>query len=527
MATAKSGKAKASGRAKGAKAAATKRGAAKRKPKSGSRRNAKAPLGAWGFWTLTTILGVAVLRLGINTLDWVPVHFDEGQYWAYGQELAWGHFSKPPLVGWVIYLTTWLGGDTTFALRIGAVAAHAAVAGLIYLAGTRLFDGRTGFWAAAGYTLAPGVSVSSMIMTTDPVMMVGWALALYAWIRTAEMHPKSGVLSWWAVLGLGLGLAMLAKYTALTFAGGALAYALFSARGRDWAGTGLAALVAALVFLPNVLWQVANDFATVTHVAEDAAPAGARVNPDKMAEFVGAQLGVIGPVWFLAIVLALWGWRGWRDDWRMRLLAWQTAPLILTMVAVAFLSRAHANWAAPAYVAGSILAAHWLLTRQWQWGLKAQAGIGALGAAALYAASWAYATMPGELPRGPDPFKKMRLSEPFCGAALAALGEEGAEVLLSYDRRRLSECMFLGGLTFQDVAVWNPGLTPNNHHELVATLQPGDERPMLLAVMHLPAARAIADRFDEAREVETGTFQTHQGRTFSYSVWFVRGFRGY
>ena len=36
----------------------------------------------------------------------VPVHFDEAQYWAYGHELAWGHFSKPPLVGWVILAAT-------------------------------------------------------------------------------------------------------------------------------------------------------------------------------------------------------------------------------------------------------------------------------------------------------------------------------------------------------------------------------------------------------------------------------------
>ena len=493
--------------------------------KASKRRKAKAkpPARPWGLWTLALIAGVAVLRLGVNALGWVPVHFDEGQYWAYGQELAWGHFSKPPLVGWVIYLATSLGGDTTFALRIGAVASHALIAWLVFLAGRRLFDGQTGFWAAAGYTVAPGVTASSMIMSTDPVMMACWALAFYAWARAAESKGRK----WWIVLGAAIGLGMLAKYTALAFAAGAIGYGLFSARKRDWAGTGIAILAGLVVFAPNLLWQINNSFHTVVHVAEDAAPGGSTFNPGKMAEFVGAQFGVIGPVWLIGIVLALLAMRRAEMDWRIKMLGWQTGTLLLAITALAFTTRAHPNWAAPVYISGSILAARWFLTRKADWALKVQAGIGALGALLLYGAAWAYHAMPTDLPRGPDPFKKMRLGEPFCGPALAAMGEEGAEVLLSNDRRRLSECMFLGGFGFEGIAVWNPNLNPKNHHELVATLFPGDERTMLLAVMSEDVARAIASRFEDVREIDTASFQTHDGRSFTYSIWAVQGFKGY
>lgn len=497
---------------------------------NGANRARKAPgvrkdARPWALWTLGLILAVAVLRLGVNALGLIPVHFDEGQYWAYGLELAWGHFSKPPLVGWVIYLTTGWGGDTTFALRIGVVVAHAITAGLIYLAAARLFDGRTGFWAAAGFTAAPGVTVSALVMTTDPVMMAGWALALYAWVRAAE--AKGPATLWWVVLGAAIGVAMLAKYTALVFAAGAIGYGLFSARARDWRGAAIAVAAGLVVFAPNIWWQMANSFHTVVHVAEDAAPPGSRYNIDKMAEFIGAQLGVIGPVWFVAMLAAFWFRRDWLDDWRMRLLAWQTGALLFAMIALAFWTRAQPNWAAPAYVAGSIFAARWLLTRKWDWGLKVQGAVGVVAALALYGAAWAYATFPDNLPRSLDPYKKMRLAEPFCEPVLAALGEEGAEVLLSNDRRRLSECMFLGGFGFEGVAVWNPKLIPQNHHELVATLSPGDDRLMLLATMSRQSARDIAMRFDAAREIETSTFQTHKGREYAYSIWVVQGFRGY
>ncbi|MEM9061860.1 MAG: glycosyltransferase family 39 protein [Pseudomonadota bacterium] len=479
----------------------------------------------WLVWSALVIVGAVLMRLAVNSLGLVPVHFDEAQYWAYGHELAAGHFSKPPLVGWLILIATELGGDTTFALRIWAVISHAVVAGMIFLTGRALFDGRTGFWAAAGYTVAPGVSVSAMIMSTDPVMMMGWAVALYAWVRAAQ--AKSPPV-WWAVCGLALGAAMLAKYTALAFAGGMIGYGLLSLRSWDWRGAAIVALAAFLVFSPNLIWQIDNSFHTVSHVAEDAAPGGSLFNPGKFAEFFGAQFGVIGPVWFVAMLVVLWKRKSWIGDWRMRLLAWQAFPLLIAITALSLTTRAHANWAAPGYIAGSIMAAHWLLSRKWFNALKWQSIIGVAGATAVFAMAVVYGMSANDLPRGPDPFKKMRISEPFCEPALAAMGAEGADVLLSTDRRRLSECMFLGGLSFDQIAVWNPDLNPKNHHELVATLWPGDHRRMVLAIIGTAEAAAeIVEYFDFAQEIETETFATHANRQYTYTLWSVEGFRDY
>ncbi|MDT8344970.1 MAG: glycosyltransferase family 39 protein [Thermohalobaculum sp.] len=482
---------------------------------------AKAAPGPWQLRTLGLIAALLALHLAINAAGLVPVHFDEAQYWAYGQELAWGYFSKPPLVGFVIRVATDLGGDTLFWLRVASPLAHALIALGIFAIGARLYDGRVGFWAAAGYSLAPGVGVSAMIMSTDPVLMVALAGGIYALIRAGE----SGSLGWWAAVGLAFGLGMLAKYTMVSFAAGALGYGLFSARGRDLRGAAVAIAVGAAVFAPNLMWNAANGFATVTHVAEDANPGRGFFNPLKLAEFTGAQLGVIGPVFFAVLLVALLRVGGWRGDWRMRLMAWQCFPLLLGMIALSFVTRAQPNWAAPAYVAGAVIAARVMVEAGWWRGLRLQLGLGAVSLAAVVGLAWAYAVMPLDLPRAGDPFKKMRLSEPFCALALGAMAEEGAQVLLSDDRRRLSECMFEGGLTWDDIAVWNPGLNPHNHHELVATLRPGDDRPMLLAVQR--GAAAIAGRFIEAHEVDAGTFPTHADRDSPYQLWVVQGFRDY
>ncbi|MEM1277909.1 MAG: glycosyltransferase family 39 protein, partial [Pseudomonadota bacterium] len=447
----------------------------KNPPKKRKAPSKKAAQGArWQVYTLALLAVLLVVRLAVNAMGLVPVHFDEGQYWAYGQELDWGYYSKPPLVGGVIRVTTDLMGDTLFGLRLATPIAHTLIAWLIFLTARQLFDAMTGFWAAAGYALAPGVGVSSMIISTDPVMMVFWALALYSMAQADKTR-----LVWWAVMGAAIGLGMLAKYTMLAFAVGLIGWFLFTPDRRNWAGMAVTLAVAMLVFAPNLIWNAENSFATITHVAEDANPGGSLFNPGKLAEFLGAQFGVIGLIFFPAIGLALWHWRSWKPAPEMRLLAWQTVPLLAAITVLAFVTRAQPNWAVPAYVAGSILAAHWLLgagRRVWMiWG---QMVLSVVAVAAVWGIAAVYALGP-DWPRAPDPFKKMRLSEPFCERALAAMSEEGAEILLSNDRRRLSECMFLGGLSWDEIGVWNPKLAPQNHHELVATIYPGDERMML------------------------------------------------
>lgn len=499
--------------------------AGKRAGKGSARKPAKKapakPEGPWAGFTLAVLLVVLLARLVVNGMEPFPVHFDEAQYWAYGQEPAWGYFSKPPLVAWLIRAATDFGGDTLFALRFASPVAHGLVAWLIFLTGRRVWDGQTGFWAAAGYTAAPGVGLSAMIMSTDPVMMVFWAAALYAMVRAAEAEGPV----WWVVTGALIGAGMLAKYTMLGFGAGALGYGLFSARERYWTGAAIVAVVAVAVLSPNILWNYNNQFATIFHVLSDANPGKGYFGIANLLEFSAAQFAVIGPVFLIAILLAVGNRDVWRDDWGMRLMAWQTVPLLLAMVGLSFVTRAQANWAAPAYIGGSLLAARWLLTAGGLPALRAQLGIGVVAALALWTVAGLYARQPEGLTRRLDPFRQMRISAPFCELVLGVMADEGVGIMLSDNRRRLSECMFYGGLGWDEVAIWNDGAEPGNHHELVASLQPGDNREMLLVVQR--GGRRMAGRFEEQREVDSGAIETHIDRSVPFEIWVVRGFKGY
>lgn len=482
----------------------------------------------WRMRTIALLVLVFLLREAINALALAPVHFDEAQYWTYGEALDFSYYSKPPLSAWLIRLTTELFGQNEFGLRAVIPLLHAWIGWLLYATGRRMFDARTGFWAALVYTAVPGVVISSNIMSTDPVMMAGWALALYCLVRALlDEGTERDALKWWALCGAAVGAGMMGKYTGVAFYATGLGYALFSREGALNMRGAVAAVAGTLVILfPNLVWNALNSFATITHVGENAAVGDNPFLPGDLAEFIGAQFGVFGPVAFAALILMFVKRETWADEWRYRLLMWLTAPLIAAIALKALLGGANPNWAAPAYVGGSLMIAAWLLDLNQRKWLLIHGAFGAAAMIAFTSLAALYHSDAANLKRSFDPFKKSRPAEAFCDHVTDAMEVTGVEILVSNNRRRLAECMWHGGFGVEGIAVWNPSGEVHNHYEMVASLQEGDAREMLLIVQNAKGGK-IAAAFAESELLEEGKDQIFVDRAHPYQIWRVKGFEGY
>src|SRR5690606_38519153 len=132
-----------------------------------------------------------------------------------------------------------------------------------------------------------------------------------------------------------------------------------------------------------------NGFATFAHTADNAHWTGPLFHPGKALEFFGAQFGVFGPILFGSLLVITW--RAWREGVPKpdRLLLAFALPVIVLVTAQAFLSRAHANWAAVSYVSATVLVtATMIRDGAWRW----LTGSLALHAAILAGLSLAIAT---------------------------------------------------------------------------------------------------------------------------------------
>lgn len=328
----------------------------------------------WQARTFMALLILLMLRIAFTGFSPLNLYADEAQYWRWGETLEWGYYSKPPMIAWVIHTFTSLLGHSEWAIRLPAALLHTIGAVIIFYLARAMYGPRTGFFASLGYALMPAVILSSAVISTDGVLMPFWCAALWALWRL-----RSGEGGWVSAAGLGaaIGLGFLSKYAMLYFPIGIGLAILFDRQTRDtlFSLKGLTALaIAAMIFAPHLAWNAANEFKTVSHTVDNANLGGDLINPENALTFLVDQLGVFGPISFLALVFGIFVMRS-EDDGIMGRDRWLLCfilPVLVIILAQAVLSRANANWAATAYPAASVLVAAWLTRARphrnlWYW----------------------------------------------------------------------------------------------------------------------------------------------------------------
>lgn len=305
----------------------------------------------WLAPALLLVGAVTALRVILLAFNRTDLFVDEAQYWLWAQEPALGYYSKPPMIAWVIGAVTSVCGDSVFCIRLPAPLLNGATALILGAVAARL--GGRAVAVAAAWASLPMVGVASLLISTDSVMFPFLALALWAYVACLKGSGPAVAFAG----GLALGLGFLSKYAAvyLLFCG-LLALPL---RPRLSLSQGVGFLAGfALAASPNVIWNLGNGMATVEHTLDNAdwlrdPAARAGLNLTGLAEFFFGQFAVFGPVLFggLLWLAATWG----RRDAMARRLILFSLPIVALVMGQALLSRAYANWAAAAYLAGTLL----------------------------------------------------------------------------------------------------------------------------------------------------------------------------
>lgn len=471
---------------------------------------------------LLALLAVRLVALWFNATD---LFFDEAQYWSWSLEPAFGYYSKPPLIAWLIALSTGVCGMSEFCIRLPAPLLHTATAAAIYVLGRQLYDVRTGITAATVYATLPAVSLSSGIISTDIPLLLCWAAALIGFAALFETK------AWWpvAVLGLALGLGLNAKYAMAWFILCAGVYLLATPERRGllrdlrlWAAL---ALGVALI-VPNLLWNLSNSFATFSHTADNAKWGGALLHPGKMLEFFAAQFGVFGPILFaglLAVTRRAWLERLPEPD---RLLLAFALPVLAAITVQALLSRAHANWAAVSYVSATVLVSATMLRQPASGWLRASFAVH-LAVLALLAVGTALA---GRVALPADPFARTLGWREVAQATQAELERArkagtSYKAVISDERAVTAELLYYMRGEPTAVMAWREKGKPQDHFELTRPYLASSPGPALLvSIKRKPDL--IEESFGrvqliEVRELAAG--KTAKRQVTFYSVSGLRG----
>jgi hypothetical protein len=244
------------------------------------------------------------------------------------------------MIGLLARLALALGGSLPVLRAFPAVAG----AGLVVLTGLiawRLGGGRFAQGLAAlAAIVAPIYLGIDSLFSMNAFEPLFWMGAAYALIRIAQ----TGDSRLWLVVGALVGLGLMNKHSTVFFAVSVGAALLLTRLRRElrkpwpWLGAGLALLI----FLPNVVWQVRHDFATLEDL-RNVARSGKNVVLGPI-EFVAQQVlllhPVLFPLWLAGLVHAFTARRG-----RYRVLGWTFVVFFVLLFAL----KAKNYYLAPIY----------------------------------------------------------------------------------------------------------------------------------------------------------------------------------
>jgi Dolichyl-phosphate-mannose-protein mannosyltransferase len=316
-----------------------------------------------GDVTVLACLAGATLLLHFLVNGRYGYWIDELYFIACGEHLAWGYVDQPPLIAFVAAGSRWLMGDSLFAIRFFPAVAAAC---LVFLTGwmARELGGRrfAQVLAAVAVLVAPVYLAFNNLLTMNAFEPLLWTLCAYLALRVV----KGGDQRLWLLFGLVTGIGLLNKHS-MAFFGVSLATGLVLTPERRvfrsgwiWAG----ALVAFVIFFPNLMWQYAHGWPTIELLRNAKLYQHQPVSP---GQFVWGQIQLVHPfalpIWLAGLAFYLVSAAG-RP---FRFLGWTYVLLFVASV----LSQAKTYYLAPIYpvllAAGGVAIEQFIAARAWGW----------------------------------------------------------------------------------------------------------------------------------------------------------------
>ncbi|AMN44810.1 ArnT family glycosyltransferase [Rhodoplanes sp. Z2-YC6860] len=339
---------------------------------------------------LTALVALTLVRIIGLHFSVVDLFFDEAQYWTWSRELAFGYFSKPPLLAWVIAATDPICGSSEACVRLGSPLIHLGTSLLVYAIADRLYGRQPAAWAALAFALGIGLSFSSRIISTDVPLLFFWAAALLAYLHLMSKPDWR----WTLVLGVSFGLGLLSKYAMIYFLLGVAWACIYDRDARAllkrkhiW----IALLIGVALLLPNLYWNATHDFLTFKHTGDNISGDGFRFRWTGAGDFIGSQFAVMGPMVFASFLWIVARHLGPRVTPQDKLMLAFAIPPLLLVTALSFVRGANGNWAAPSVISMTVLAVAWWFRFGWKHWLRGTITLG-LFMQALLIVSDAFAT---------------------------------------------------------------------------------------------------------------------------------------
>lgn len=249
------------------------------------------------------VAAVAIIKIFFAAF--IELGNDESYYYTYALQPQLNYFDHPPMVGFLMRLTTLnLAFVNDVTLRLGAIFSCALSSIIIYKT-VLLLSNKTAAWYvvllynASVYT---GV-IAGFFILPDSLQMPFWCAALFVMSKII-FEEKETKTSLWLLLGLIIGLAVLCKIHSLyLWAGFGLYVLCYKIKWLlNWR-LYISFLITALCCLPILIWNINNNFITYKFHSERVTHTQINFS-SLLQEFVGEAL-YQNPIVYVLLIWAI------------------------------------------------------------------------------------------------------------------------------------------------------------------------------------------------------------------------------
>lgn len=213
------------------------------------------------------ILLFVAIKIGLNLLAISHFGFqrDEFLHLALGDHLDWGFKEVPPFIAVLAKISTSIFGDSVFATRIFSTIFSGLIIWFTGLIAVELGGGKFAIaLACISLIFSPAFAASGYLFQPVVFDQLWWVLAVYLVVR----YINAPSVKYIYFLGIVVGVGLLTKYTMAFFAASLIIGLLLTPQRKIlWnKHVTIAILIASVIFLPNIIWQIRHHLPVVTHM---------------------------------------------------------------------------------------------------------------------------------------------------------------------------------------------------------------------------------------------------------------------
>ncbi len=272
-----------------------------------------------------------ILLINLMQAAFTGLHIDEGYYWIYSKDLAWGYFDHPPMVALLIHLGD-LISHSQLGIRLFMVLLTTATSVMII----REIKEKDDIWFLTLFMMSFPLfhtHIGGFLALPDIPLVFFSLLFFLVYKRFLEKEDLPTSI----LLGFIAAAMIYSKYHAFLILGFTTLSNLKLLKSKYfW----LVVALTAILLVPHMLWQVENGFPSFKyHIYSRTKPLQLKY----VFNNIISQLIVLGPLTFFLIILGLTRFRVMKSDFR-RGIIFNILGFYIFFFIISFKDRIEAHW---------------------------------------------------------------------------------------------------------------------------------------------------------------------------------------